>query len=391
MLAEGSDDAPGVTGEGGPQQHTQAALPASGKAALARQLAQATLSEAELQQRLRCALGYRDSLLMWHVDISGTSPETPEVMRDFRPPCAVCVKQMPPPFLLRSVILLLCCRIASSAEDTLRARLAQREQRLAKLSGALGSMQSRAAEDRRRSSRAADEQCRHMREAATTAEPLLKRLSEDGAINSAPVGPASRAGDSHAQAASSQAVAVHGTKVEHGDSSSVHKLESERDPESCQTDTAGASQHCVGAVTEPADPAAAASQECASAIQPDLQKPSRGSLQPAAVAAPGVLTSVPHDSRGACDLGISTQQLRLAEDAEDLRLELAQRMAQAAGLQSRVDHLMACQSEHESTKASQAAQLAAQSEVGLPEGIRTCSLFMLRQALCNSLCYVFFL
>ena len=69
---------------------------------------------------------------------------------------------------------------------------------------------------------------------------------------------------------------------------------------------------------------------------------------------------------GGYDVGISAHTLRLAEEAEDLRLELAQRTAQAAGLQSRVDHLMACQGEHEQTETSQAAQLAAQNEVSLP-------------------------
>ena len=212
-----------------------------------------------------------------------------------------------------------------------------------------------------------------MREAATRAAPLLKRLSEDGASDSAPalaVGPASRAVDSHAQDTSVQAAADSSTEEEQGDRSCVQKKEAKREPENYQPDIAGASQRCVGAASEPAEPPATASQGCASAMEFGLLRPSRGSVQPAAAAAaaaPGVPAAVPHDSRGACDLGVSAHTLRLAEEAEDLRLELAQRMAQAVGLQSRVDHLMACQSEHDSTEASQTAQLAAQSEVSLPD------------------------
>ena len=60
---------------------------------------------------------------------------------------------------------------------------------------------------------------------------------------------------------------------------------------------------------------------------------------------------------------VSARMLQLAEQAEDLRMELAQRSAEARGLQGRVDHLMACQGEHERTEALQAAQLAEQAEV----------------------------
>ena len=56
LSAVGSDGAPGTTEEDGQQQHVQVTPPASGMAALARQLAQAKLSEAELEQMLRYAL-----------------------------------------------------------------------------------------------------------------------------------------------------------------------------------------------------------------------------------------------------------------------------------------------------------------------------------------------
>ena len=106
MLAEGSDDAPGASGEGGRQESAQAASPASGMAVLARQLAQAKLSEAELQQRLRCALGCRDCLTMWYVIHSETSARTPEVMRNSQPLCAVCIRMMIPSFLPRGLHLI---------------------------------------------------------------------------------------------------------------------------------------------------------------------------------------------------------------------------------------------------------------------------------------------
>ena len=101
-------------------------------------------------------------------------------------------------------------------------------------------------------------------------------------------------------------------------------------------------------------------------MQPGLEGRSGEDLQPTPATASSMLMSAPLDSGRAHGLGVSAHALRLAEDAEDLRLELAQRSAQAAGLQSRVDHLMACQGEHERTVASQAAQLAAQTEVRLP-------------------------
>ncbi len=281
--------------------------------------------------------------------------------------------------LIRGVSLPFCCRIASSAEEALRARLAQREQRMAELSAALGSMQTRAAEDRRRSSQSADEQCRSMTEAATRAEPLLKRLSEAGSLASADIGratqisapelagPASSADDSQAQVAYSEA-ACDALDAEQGGIESLQTHEAQQAPGICLHDTAGERGQSVSASADSADPAATASGQGMSAMQSALQRSSRESMEPsAAAAAPSTLLSAPGDNgRRGNDVGVSTHTLRLAEEAEDLRLELAQRTAQAAGLQSWVDHLMACQGEHEQTEASQAAQLAAQSEVSLP-------------------------
>ena len=281
---------------------------------------------------------------------------------------------MEPPTLIVMVTLSSCCRIASSAEEALRARLAQREQRLAELSAALGSMQSRAAEGRRRSSRSADEQCRSMAEAAARAQPLLKRLSEAGSLASidtsqapettapALAGPVSSADDSQGQAACSEA-ACDGPDADQGGTESLQTQEAQQAPEPCLHDTARASQQLLSAPAESADPAATASDEGVSGMQPG----SKSMQLPPSAAAPSMPLSAPGgDGRGVYDVGVSAHALRLAEDAEDLRLELGQRTAQATGLQSRVDHLMACQTEHERTEASQAAQLAAQSEVSLP-------------------------
>ena len=91
--------------------------------------------------------------------------------------------------------------------------------------------------------------------------------------------------------------------------------------------------------------------------------PLREMLQSTEAAGLKSLTSAPGGSRRAYHMGVSAHTLQLAEEAEDLRLELAHRTAEARGLRSRVDHLMACQSEHENTEASQASQLAEQSEV----------------------------
>ncbi len=279
--------------------------------------------------------------------------------------------------LIRGFRLSFLCRIAGTAEEALRARLAQREQRLAELASALGSMQTRAAETRRRSSQSADEQCRSMMEAATRAQPLLHQLSEDGATavicrrreapDSAPAsgGPAGSEENCQARAARSNP-ACDGPEAEQRDKAHLQEQELQPEPEVCQHDTAEVDQQVPSAPAEPSDTAATAPDEGTSGVQPGFQRPSRESMQTAA-AAPIMLLSVPGgNGRGGYDVGVSAQALRLAEDAEDLRLELAQRTAQAAGLQSRVDHLMACQSEHERSEASQAAQLAAQSEVSLP-------------------------
>ncbi len=64
LSAAGSTGAPGTSKEDGRQQHAQIVAPASGTVALARQLAQAKLSEAELQQRLRYGSICQD-LLAW--------------------------------------------------------------------------------------------------------------------------------------------------------------------------------------------------------------------------------------------------------------------------------------------------------------------------------------
>ena len=267
------------------------------------------------------------------------------------------------------------CRIASSAEETLRARLAQREQRLAELSAALGSMQSRAAEGRRRSSHSADERCQSMMEAAARAEPLLRRLSGDGRNTGAdpssaaqrsvlPLGgPASGADNGQAGTACSDLACD--DPEDQGDSACPRDQEAQPAPDICQHDNAGANQQLLGATDEPGDHACTLSEEGARGVQPGLQRPPQESLQLTAAAGPSTVLSASDEGRGTHGLGVSGHAMRLAEDAEDLRLELAQRTAQAAGLQSRVDHLMACLNEHELTGTSQAAQLAAQSKVSI--------------------------
>ena len=64
MITERSEDPAGTSGEDGQRRHAEGLPPASGTAALARQLAQAKLSEAELQQRLRYTFSCRALLMI---------------------------------------------------------------------------------------------------------------------------------------------------------------------------------------------------------------------------------------------------------------------------------------------------------------------------------------
>ena len=255
--------------------------------------------------------------------------------------------------------MLLCHRIASKAEEALRARLAQREHRMSELSAALADMQSRAAEAMCVSSHSADEQCRQMVDAATRAEPLLKRLSNEGVLTSADTcrDPQHNvlASETTSRMAEADQMLGASSDAQHDDSSL--KQEAQRIDEPQPQVAAEASLRCLDASTESSEP------DTTSRITMQESSPLRETSQSTEAAGPRSLTSAPGGSRSAHHVGVSAHTLQLAEEAEDLRLELAHRTAEARGLQSRVDHLMACQSEHENTEASQASQLAEQSEV----------------------------
>lgn len=258
--------------------------------------------------------------------------------------------------------MLLWRRIASNAEEALRARLAQREHRLGELSAALVNMQSRAAEGMCVSSHSADEQCRQMIDAATRAEPLLKRLSNEGVLTSADTcrDPPHYVLASETTRRKAEADQMRGASADAQHDNSSREQEAQHTNEPGPHVAAEASTRRLDASTESSQP------DTTSRItmqESDLTAPLREILQSTEADGPRRLTSAPGGSKSVHHMGVSAHTLQLAEEAEDLRLELAHRAAEAKGLQSRVDHLMACQSEHENTEASQASQLAEQSEV----------------------------
>lgn len=261
-----------------------------------------------------------------------------------------------------------CHRIASSAEEALRSRLAQREQRIAELAAALDALQSRAAERRRQSSQFADGQCRDMRDAAARAESLIQRLSESGSSSTTQTRKASQGTVQASNANSSRTEGNQGSASpatepleatsagQQPDKSQSQAAEAQLSSQPAPSSAVQAESQGQAGVTEARTVDTTATPEAdGHETRSDMAPVSGEAAMPA-------FSSALEESNGAYKAGISTGMLRLAEDAEDLRLELAQRTAEAKGLQSRVDHLMACQDAHERTEAAQAAQLAEQTE-----------------------------
>ena len=239
---------------------------------------------------------------------------------------------------------------------------------MAELAAALDALQSRAAERRRRSSQFADGQCRDMRNAAARAEPLIQRLSDCGAPSNIQTRKASWDTVQASNANSSRTEGNQGstspaTGALEATSKGQQPYESQTQAAEAQfssqpTPSAAAEAESLGqaGVTEARTVDTTATPEAdGHETHSDMAPVSGEAAMPA-------VSSALEGSNGAYKAGISTSMLRLAEDADDLRLKLAQRTAEAKGLQSRVDHLMACQDEHECTEAAQAAQLAEQNE-----------------------------
>ena len=240
---------------------------------------------------------------------------------------------------------------------------------MAELAAALDALQSRAAERRQQSSQFADGQCRDMRDAAARAEPLIQCLSESGSSSNTQTRKASR-GTVQASNANSRC-----TEGNQGSASpATGPLEATSPGQQPDKSQPQAAEAQLSSQPTPSSPVQAESQGQAGFVteartvdttatpEADGHETHSDMAPVSGEAAMPAFSSALEGSNGAYKAGISTGMLRLAEDAEDLRLELAQRTAEAKGLQSRVDHLMACQDEHERTEAAQATELAEQTE-----------------------------
>ena len=252
----------------------------------------------------------------------------------------------------------------------MRARLAQREQRLAELSATLAALYSREAEERHGFIRSAGEQCHQMLDASQKAEPFLRRGSDEDAV-SFPGAQAAAVGSPVAHEAAGQST----LSKEGGDISETPAIGMRAIPEQ-----EGEQRHTTEAsvAAEPAPDRGHAAVSCSQAepaaalgasIQqlPNDERPQEGAERlPEPASSSAAWPALDASSDSSHSAGAGARMLRLAEEAEDLRLELAQRTAEARGLQARLEHLTACQEEHEQAHASQAALLATRAEVSGP-------------------------
>ena len=252
----------------------------------------------------------------------------------------------------------------------MRARLAQREQRLAGLTATLAALYSQEAEERHVYIRLADEQCRHMLDASQHAEPFLRRGSDEDPV-SFPGAQAAAVGSSVAVEAIGQST----LSKEEGDICETPAIGMRAIPEqegkqrrtteaSVAEEPAPDGGHAAVSCSQ-AEPAAATG---ASTLQlPNDERPQEGAERlPEPTSSSAAWPALEASSDSSHSAGAGARMLRLAEEAEDLRLELAQRTAEARGLQARLEHLTACQEEHEQAHASQAALLATRAEVSGP-------------------------
>ena len=271
----------------------------------------------------------------------------------------------------------LTCRLAGNAEEVLRARLAQREQRLAELSATVAALHSRAAEERDVSSREAEEQCCQMLSASQKAEPFLRYVSEGDAV-SFPKAQAAAPGNPvvHAefQSASGKGggdtVEPSGMRRQSGGDCAPQEQESEHERRietSAAEELAPDRGHATAVSCSMTEAAAAPGSS-------RRQLPNNEGPQLPESASSGAVKPSLSENSSSHRMGVSMCTLQLAEEAEDLRLELAQRTAEAQGLQARLEHLTACQEEHEQSYASQAAQLATQAKVSGSCILCACSL-----------------
>ena len=252
----------------------------------------------------------------------------------------------------------------------MRARLAQREQRLAELSATLAALYSREAEERHIFLSSADEQSREMLDASQNAEPFLRRGSDEDAV-SFPGAQAAAVGSPVAHDAVGQSMLNReGGKISETPAIGMRAIPEQEVMQGRNTEASAAAEpapdggHAAVSCSKP-EPAPAAPGAST------LQLPGNEGLwggaerlpEPASVdSARPPLAASSSSSRA----GASARMLQLAEEAEDARLELAQRTAEARGLQARLEHLTACQADHEQAHASQAALLASRAEVSGP-------------------------